>query len=104
MGVGETNPYWIFNRYYTDPTGQKSWLGKFKSWAKKGWDEVWDAGNQFARWADQNGLHSGNIGITSSSTGDFAFQGMLNEQQLDWNGKAISVSRGITNASNSFSV
>jgi hypothetical protein len=47
-------------------------------------------------------LYSGNIGITFNSAGDFAFHG--NEQQLDWNGKAISVNRGITNASNSFSV
>jgi hypothetical protein len=86
---------------YIDPTGQKSWLGKFTSWVKKGWDEVWDAGNQFARWADQNGLHSGNIGITSSSTGDFAFQGMLNEQQLDWNGKLARINRGVLSANNS---
>lgn len=86
---------------YIDPTGQKSWLGKFTSWVKKGWDEIWDAGNQFARWADQNGLHSGNIGITSSSTGDFAFQGMLNEQQLDWNGKLARINRGVLSANNS---
>jgi RHS repeat-associated protein len=84
---------------YIDPTGQKSWLGKFTSWVKKGWDEIWDAGNQFARWADQNGLHSGNIGITSSSTGDFAFQGMLNGQPLDWSGETKSINQGVANAS-----
>ena len=51
---------------YIDPTGQKSWLGKFTSWVKKGWDEIWDVGNQFARWADQNGLHQGGVGYNTA--------------------------------------
>ena len=84
---------------YIDPTGQKSWLGKFTSWVKKGWDEIWDASEQFAVWAQENYIPSVNIGMSYNHARELQPIGDINGVPLFNNEAQAEVS--VQNAVNS---
>jgi hypothetical protein len=67
------------------------------------WDWAWDKGNQFARWADENGIPSMNFGAGMNSAGQVSPLINVNGQELDLKGEAASINRGIAYAMNSFS-
>ena len=46
---------------YNDPSGY--FFKKFGRWLNKQWDNMWDGLNQFAVWADKNGIPSGGFGV-----------------------------------------
>ena len=64
---------------YTDVDGRT--CGIFKAMGQA-WDYAWDKGNQFAQWADENGIPSFNIGIGMSSSGQIQPVGNINGQAL----------------------
>jgi RHS repeat-associated protein len=58
---------------YVDADG-RTWFKKVGNFLKKGWDGFWDAGNQFARWADSNGVPSAGAGYNSAQ-GTYHYMG-----------------------------
>ena len=58
---------------YIDADG-RTWFKKVGNFLKKGWDGFWDAGNQFARWADSNGVPSGGAGYNTAQ-GTYHYMG-----------------------------
>ncbi|MGZ2369581.1 DUF6443 domain-containing protein [Ancylomarina sp. YFZ004] len=83
---------------YVDTDG-KTW-GIFKG-IKNAWDYAWDKGNQFARWAEENGIPSAGIGMNYNNGSGFGPSANVNGQPLDLNGGMASMNRGLANASNS---
>jgi hypothetical protein len=58
---------------YVDADG-RTWIKKAGKFLKKGWDGFWDAGNQFARWADSNGIPSAGAGYNTAQ-GTYHYMG-----------------------------
>jgi len=75
-------------------TDGETW-GIFKA-IGQAWDYTWGKGNQFAQWADENGIPSFNIGIGMSSSGQVS--PMVNGQNINDNN---NINQGVVKAGNS---
>ena len=54
---------------FVDLDGRRTWIEKAGDGFKNAWDSFWDSANQFAEWAQQNGLPSFNVGYGVNSDG-----------------------------------
>ncbi|NOU62359.1 RHS repeat-associated core domain-containing protein [Marinifilum caeruleilacunae] len=66
------------------------------------WDWAWDKGNQFAKWAQQNGIPDASFGVGMNSGGQVNPLVNVNGQEVDLTGEAASINRGIAYAMSSF--
>lgn len=78
----------------------KTW-GIFKPF-KKAWNYAWDKANQFARWAEENGIPSAGIGMNYNNGSGFSPNANVNGQPLDLSGEIASINRGVAGVNYSF--
>ena len=83
---------------FVDLDGRRTWLEKAGDGFKNAWDSFWDSANQFAEWAQQNGIPSFSIGLGMNSGGQMS--AMVNRQAINTNpyGSDQNVITGINNA------